>query len=111
MALTTLYVGNLPWETSAEELEQVFGEYGKVTAVRIIIDAETGRSKGFGFVEMSLDAATHAQTRINGARLRGRSLVVAIAKTRPVNPVNKRESYIPDLRHDSASDFTAGPWL
>ena len=85
MASTTLYVGNLPWETSAEELEQVFGEYGDVKAVRIITDTENGRSKGFGFVEMPDVAATQAQARIHGARLRGRALVVAPAKPRSEN--------------------------
>jgi len=79
----TLYVGNLPWETSPEELEQIFGEYGEVKAVRIIMDTQSGRSKGYGFVEMPQPAALEARQRIHGARLRGRSLVVSPAKTDP----------------------------
>jgi RNA recognition motif-containing protein len=82
MAIITLYVGNLPWETVPTELEQIFGEYGAVEAVRIIRDHESGRSRGFGFVVMAEEAALRAQARINGAKLRGRALVVSPAKER-----------------------------
>jgi len=82
MALVTLYVGNLPWETTAEELEQIFGEYGEVAAVRIVMDARSGRSRGFGFIEMVEEAALQAQAGIHGAKLRGRVLVVSPAKPR-----------------------------
>ncbi|NIM05812.1 MAG: RNA-binding protein [Armatimonadetes bacterium] len=83
MSDITLYVGNLPWETTPEELEQIFSEYGEVTAVRVIMDTERGRSKGFGFVEMPQKAAAEARENINGARLRGRNLVVSAAKPNP----------------------------
>jgi RNA recognition motif-containing protein len=83
MPLITLYVGNLPWETTPEELEQIFGEFGEVRAARVIMDNERGRSKGYGFVEMPMDAALEAQDRIHGAKLRGRNLVVSPAKTDP----------------------------
>ena len=52
----TLYVGNLPWATTEEELKAVFSEHAEVVGVRIITDRETGRSKGFGFVEINEDA-------------------------------------------------------
>jgi RNA recognition motif-containing protein len=80
MTQTTLYVGNLAWETGVEELEQVFSEFGEVKSVRIIKDTATGRSRGFGFVEMPHDAAITAQASLHGARLRGRELAVAPAK-------------------------------
>ncbi len=83
MALITLYVGNLPWETTPEELEQIFTEYGEVREVRVITDAHSGRGKGFAFVDMPAEAASAAQARIHGAKLRGRALVVTPAKTPP----------------------------
>jgi RNA recognition motif-containing protein len=82
MPLTTLYVGNLSWETSLQELEEVFSEYGRVANIRIITDAQSGRSKGFAFIEMHTDAALQAIASIHGAKLRGRALVVAPAKDR-----------------------------
>lgn len=81
--IITLYVGNIPWEASPEEIEQIFGEFGRVRAVRIVKDAETGRSRGFGFVEMPAESALVAQEQVNGAKLRGRSLVVSPAKPNP----------------------------
>jgi len=80
MAIMTLYVGNLPWETTPRELQDIFGEYGEVREVRIITDSGNGRSKGFGFVAMPRESAEMAIARINGARLRGRPLTVAQAK-------------------------------
>ena len=51
-----IYVGNLPWDTDNERLEQVFSEHGKVVEARVVYDRETGRSRGFGFVTMSSEA-------------------------------------------------------
>ncbi len=53
MATKNLYVGNLPFNTTEQDLSQLFGQYGTVTKTQVIIDRETGRSRGFGFVEMS----------------------------------------------------------
>ena len=78
-----LYVGNLAYSVTSEALEQMFLEIGTVTSAQVIQDRETGRSKGFGFVEMQADDA--AQRAINGMhekQLDGRSLTVNEAKPR-----------------------------
>lgn len=81
---TRLYVGNLPYRMSEEELQEIFGQVGVVANVAIIIDRETGRSRGFGFVEMEEDsAATAAVQQLNGAQVGGRTLKVAEANPRP----------------------------
>ena len=79
----TLYVGNLPWESTEEELEKMFAEMTVVESVRIIRDRETGRSKGFGFVELADESNLEeiiAST--NGMLMGGRTLVVNEAKQR-----------------------------
>jgi cold-inducible RNA-binding protein len=78
-----LYVGNLSFQTSGEDLQQLFAQAGTVESVSIIEDRETGRSRGFGFVEMSSNeegAAAIAQ--FNGKEVNGRSLTVNEAKPR-----------------------------
>jgi RNA recognition motif-containing protein len=78
-----LYVGNLAYSVTSESLEQMFLEFGTVTSAQVIQDRETGRSKGFGFVEMQTDDA--AQRAINGMhekQLDGRALTVNEAKPR-----------------------------
>jgi RNA recognition motif-containing protein len=80
-----LYVGNLSFQTTADELIQVFGEYGKVTRAQIVNDRDTGRSRGFGFVEMS-EGGDAAIAALNGAQLQGRSLTVNEAKPREERP-------------------------
>ena len=77
----TLYVGNLPWGTTEEELSETFGEY-KVRSCRIITDRETGRSRGFGFVEIEEDVAEAAIAAMNGAYLGGREILVSEARPR-----------------------------
>jgi RNA recognition motif-containing protein len=78
-----LYVGNLSYEVTEDELSQLFGQCGQVTGARIIKDKDTGRSKGFGFVEMSNDEeADHAVTRMKGHDLRGRPIMVDEARER-----------------------------
>ena len=78
-----LYVGNLPYSAAEEELSALFGQAGTVTSVAIIKDRETGRSKGFAFVEMSSDAeAQKAISIVNGQSLGGRDLRVSIARPR-----------------------------
>lgn len=83
MTGTKLYVGGLPYSTSERELEDLFSEHGTVASARVITDRMTGRSRGFGFVEMtSPEDAEKAANHLNGASLEGRSLVVNEAKPR-----------------------------
>lgn len=79
----TLYVGNLPWGTTEEELAQAFSSIAEVISCRIITDRETGRSRGFGFVEVSDDDAEKAVTALNGTQMGGREIVVNEARPRP----------------------------
>ena len=79
-----IYVGNLPYQITEDELRTAFEEYGEVASVKIIIDRETGRSKGFGFVEMNDDAqGGSAIEELDGAELLGRTLRVNEARPRP----------------------------
>jgi hypothetical protein len=76
-----LYVGNLPYQVRDSDLEEAFGQYGQVTSAKVMMDRETGRSKGFGFVEMGSDAdAQAAIDGMNGQPLGGRSIVVNEAR-------------------------------
>ncbi len=78
-----IYVGNMPYSTSSEELEQLFTQYGSVGEANVIMDRETGRSKGFGFVDMPNDAeATEAINALNSSQLSGRTLRVSEARPR-----------------------------
>lgn len=80
-----LYVGNLPYQVRDNDLEQAFGQFGSVTSAKVMMERDTGRSKGFGFVEMGSDA--EAQAAINGMHgqpLGGRAIVVNEA--RPMEP-------------------------
>ncbi len=82
-----LYVGNLSYNTSASELEQLFGPHGTVQSAEVISDRMTGRSKGFGFVEMGSDAeAAAAIAAMNGVEVDGRALTVNEAKPREDRP-------------------------
>ena len=72
-----IYVGNLPYSTDRDALREIFAAYGEVSAARIVNDRETGRSKGFGFVEMPDDAqARQAIEALNGSDIGGRKAVV-----------------------------------
>jgi cold-inducible RNA-binding protein len=78
-----LYVGNLSFQTSTEELQQLFAQAGAVESATIVEDRDTGRSRGFGFVEMSSKAEGEAAiAQLNGAELNGRALTVNEAKPR-----------------------------
>ena len=85
MASKNLYVGNLPFDTTQADLEQLFGQYGTVTKAQVISDRETGRSRGFGFVEMS-SGAEEAVNALNNAEFQGRRLTVNEAKPREERP-------------------------
>lgn len=75
-----LYVGNLPFQTTEDELNELFAQVGPVESVRIITDRDTGRSRGFGFVEMGDDDAEKAISQFNGSELNGRPLTVNEAR-------------------------------
>ena len=78
-----IYVGNLSYESTEDDLQEVFGAHGQVESVTIIRDRDTGRSKGFGFVEMpSSEEAQSAITTLNGNELRERTLTVNEARPR-----------------------------
>lgn len=81
MSSKNLYVGNLPFTTTNADLEQLFGQYGTVTKAQVIMDRETGRSRGFAFVEMS-SGAEEAINAMNGFEFQGRRLTVNEAQPR-----------------------------
>jgi RNA recognition motif-containing protein len=84
-----LYVGNLPFSVTDQILGETFAPCGKVESAKVITDRETGRSKGFGFVEMSTDAeAADAIAKLNGADYNGRAMTVNEAK--PMAPRDNR---------------------
>ena len=91
----TIYVGNLEWNTSPEELKEFCAPIGTVFSADIIKDRETGKSKGFGFVTM--ENADEAVVKLNGKELRGRSLKINEARERtpkpPRSPRFDKESY------------------
>ena len=78
-----IYVGNLPWSTTSEDLEALFREYGAVSSAEVLTDRATGRSRGFGFVQMDSDSeADAAINALNGKDVDGRTLVVNEARDR-----------------------------
>ncbi len=78
-----LYVGNLSWETTEDDVRKAFQEFGEVTSVKLIEDRDTGRPRGFGFVEMSDDTAAMAAIQaMDGKSMGGRNLKVNEAKPR-----------------------------
>src|SRR3982751_6234830 len=82
-----LYVGNLPYSVRDEDLQQSFGAFGSITSAKVMMERETGRSKGFGFVEMGSDAEAQAAiTGMNGQSLGGRSIVVNEARPMEQRP-------------------------
>lgn len=81
--MTNIYVGNLPFSTTEQDLQQLFGQYGQVGRASVVMDRETGRSRGFGFVEMPNDAEGQAAINaLNGKDFSGRALVVNVARPR-----------------------------
>ena len=85
-----LYVGNLSYSTSDDDLQQQFSRYGQVSSAKVMMDRDNGRSKGFGFVEMG--SASEAQSAIQGLHgqtLDGRSLVVNLARPREERPASR----------------------
>jgi len=82
-----LYVGNISFQTTEDDLRQAFSQYGTVTSAQVVTDRETGRSRGFAFVEMA-DGADEAIAALNGTDLQGRTLKVNEAKAREARPTS-----------------------
>lgn len=81
--MTTIYVGNLPFSATAEDVRALFERHGKVESVKLINDRETGKPRGFGFVDMSSSDAQTAIQQMNGFQMGGRALRVNEAQERP----------------------------
>ncbi len=84
--MTTIYVGNLPFSATEDEVRNLFERYGKVDSVKLINDRETGRPRGFGFVDMPADDAQSAIEHMNGFEMNGRALRVNEARERAPRP-------------------------
>jgi RNA recognition motif-containing protein len=82
---TKLYVGNLPFSTTADDLRDAFEQHGPVSSAQVVTDRETGRSRGFGFVEMETGGEQAIQ-QMNGAEFQGRTLTVNEARPREERP-------------------------
>ena len=81
--MTNIYVGNLVWDATSDDLLELFREFGNVSKAQVIMDRETGRSRGFGFVEMeNAEEAQRAIEALNNADFRGRALTVNVAQPR-----------------------------
>jgi RNA recognition motif-containing protein len=81
--ITKLFVGSLPWSIDDQKLQTAFEEHGEVVSAKVIKDRETGKSRGFGFVEMaSQESAQSAISALNNTELGGRNIVVNVAKPR-----------------------------
>ncbi len=90
MALKKIYVGNLSWGTTNDSLKAAFSEFGEVATSIVMVDKMTGRSRGFGFVEMPAAAADAAIAGMNGKNVDGRELVVNEARPKTDMPPERR---------------------
>jgi len=81
-----IYVANIPWKASDQQLKDLFAQYGDVVSAKIIMDKVTQRSRGFGFVEMGDDAGRNAINELNGRDFLGKNLVVNEARPREERP-------------------------
>ena len=105
-----LYVGNLSYETTEEDLRQFFGQAGTVASATIITDRETGRSKGFGFVEMQTQAdAEKAVSMFNGRELHNRQIKVDLARPRADRPAGGGRGGSRDRRGGPGGGSRRGP--
>ncbi|HHY93735.1 MAG TPA: RNA-binding protein [Firmicutes bacterium] len=89
----TLYVGNLPWSATEEDLMQAFSAYGRVESCRVVTDRETGRSRGFGFVEVDEADVDQVIAGANGLVLGGREVVVNEARPREQREPRRERRY------------------
>jgi len=86
-----MFVSNLSFHTTGDDLEKLFGQFGTVTSAKVITDRESGRSRGFGFVEMASSAdAQEAISNLNNKEIEGRAMSVSVAKEKTDKPNNKR---------------------
>ena len=86
-----MYVSNLSFHTTDEDLRKLFGQFGDVSSAKVITDRETGRSRGFGFVEMESDAdAGKAMKGLNNTEIEGRAIAITVARERSSRQDNKR---------------------
>lgn len=86
-----LYVSNLGFHVDDNELKRLFSEFGEVSSAKVITDRETGRSRGFGFVEMNSDAeANQAISKLNNKDVEGRQISVTVAREKTSRPDNNR---------------------
>ncbi|MCS7272428.1 MAG: RNA-binding protein, partial [Gemmataceae bacterium] len=91
---TNIYVGNLPWSTTTEDLYALFQQYGVVSRAQVIMDRETGRSRGFGFVEMpNEEEAQAAIAALNESLYNGRPLTVNVARPREAGGNRRSGNY------------------
>lgn len=103
MAAVKLYVGNLPWSATSDQLQQMFAQAGVVVSAQVVTDKFTGRSRGFAFVEMADDAAAQAAiTQLNNTVMDGRNIVVNVAKPPEERP--ERRSFRPNQRYGNRGD-------
>lgn len=94
-----LYVGNLPYSVTDDDLKQMFSEVGAVASAKVITNRDTGRSKGFGFVEMENDKeATDAITKFNGTEIEGRALTVNEARPQENSGGDRKRNFNSDRR-------------
>ena len=84
----SLYVGNLPWSATEDDVRDLFAPYGEVTSVKLVSDRETGRARGFGFVEMDESSAINAISALDGKEVDGRAL--RVNKAEPKKPAARR---------------------
>lgn len=89
----TLYVGNLPWSATNEDLSSAAGQHAEVISARVATDRETGRSRGFGFIEVPDEQAQAVIDGLNGADWAGRALTVNEAKPREERPAGGRGGF------------------
>ncbi len=86
----SLYVGNLPWSATEEEVRDLFSQYGDVSSVKLVSDRETGRARGFGFVEMASEGVQAAVEALDNYSFNGRNLKVNEARPREPRPSYSR---------------------
>ena len=97
-----IYVSNLPFAVAVEDLRSYFAEYGEVASAKIIMDKYTNRSKGFGFVEMTDDAAAEkAIAELNGATVEGRQIKVNVARPKEERPARQPRQQRPSYSNNS----------